>query len=174
MTSNQLRVLISAERLQHRITELGNEIREIYGQANIACICVLKGASLFTSDLIRQLNGETEIHFVQVASYHGSMSSSGELSMLIPLKADLKNKHVLIIEDIVDTGLTVQFLQSYLKSFNPLDVRIVSLLDKPSNREVEVDVDFIGFSIPNEFVVGYGLDFQERFRNLDHVAVFVP
>ena len=174
MTSNQLRVLISAKRLQQRIAELGKEIRAVYGKDNIACICVLKGASLFTSDLIRRIGGDTEIHFVQVASYHGSMSSSGELSLLIPLQADLSNKHVLVIEDIVDTGLTLKYLHGYLQSFNPLDVKVVSLLDKPSNREVEVDVDFIGFSIPNEFVVGYGLDYQERFRNLDHVAVFVP
>ena len=174
MTSNQLRILISSERIQHRIEELGQEIRAAYGQANIACICVLKGASLFAADLIRRISGDTEIHFVQVASYHGSMSTSGELSLLIPLHADLSGKHVLIIEDIVDTGLTLEYLQEYLQSFNPKDVRVVSLLDKPSNREVDVDVDFIGFSIPNEFVVGYGLDFQERFRNLDHVAIFVP
>lgn len=174
MTSNQLRILISSERIQHRIAELGRDIRDTYGQANVACVCVLKGAALFAADLIRQIGGDTEIHFVQVASYHGSMSSSGELSLLVPLHADLSNKHVLIIEDIVDTGLTLEYLQAYLRSFNPKDLRVVSLLDKPSNREVEVDVDFIGFSIPNEFVVGYGLDFQERFRNLDHVAIFVP
>ena len=174
MTSNQLRTLISAQRLNQRIEGLGREIRQNYTQENIACICVLKGASLFAADLIRKLGGDTEIHFVQVASYHGGLGSSGEITLVVPINADLKDKHLLVIEDIVDTGFTIEYLQSYLGTFKPKDIKVVSLLDKPSNREVEVIVDYVGFSIPNEFVVGYGRDYQERFRNLVYVAVFVP
>jgi hypoxanthine phosphoribosyltransferase len=174
MTSNQLRTLISAERIRSRIKELGIEIRNKFGDKPICCICVLKGASLFAADLIRCIEGDTEIYFVQVSSYHGNISSSGEMNLVIPLNADIAGKDVLIVEDIVDTGLTIQFLKKYLKDFNPLSVGVVSLLDKPSNREVEVDVEYVGFSIPNEFVVGFGLDYQEKFRNLDHVAIYIP
>jgi hypoxanthine phosphoribosyltransferase len=172
--SATLRPLIPAERIAARIVELGHQIRADHPDTTITVIGVLKGSFLFLADLVRAIPGDVRIEFLGVASYHGGTSSSGAVQITQDLRSSIEGHACLIVEDIVDTGLTMDYLLRTLQVRGPKSLRIASLLDKPSNREIDVAVDYVGFTIPDEFVVGYGLDLGELYRNLPYVAVYQP
>ena len=163
-------VLISAEQLQTRIAELAQEIRADYSD-NVHIIAVLKGAFMFMSDLVRHLDGSVSLDFMAVSSYAKGTTSSGEVRLVKDLDTALDGKDVLIVEDIVDTGLTLTYLQDILQARNPRTLRTACLLSKPSRRKVEVKVEYVGFTIEDHFVVGYGLDYAEQFRNLPYIGL---
>ena len=163
-------VLISAEQLQTRIAELAQEIRADYAD-NVHVIAVLKGAFMFMSDLVRHLDGSVSLDFMAVSSYAKGTTSSGEVRLVKDLDTALDGKDVLIVEDIVDTGLTLTYLQDILQARNPRTLRTACLLSKPSRRKVDVKVEYVGFTIEDHFVVGYGLDYAEHFRNLPYIGL---
>ena len=165
------RVLISAEEIKQKISELGSVISRDYTGKNLLVVGILKGAMVFMSDLIRSLSVDVQIDFMAVSSYGASSKSTGVVRILKDLEQTIEGKHVLIVEDIVDTGLTLNYLQEILKARGPAGVRICTLLDKPSRREVDVAIDYNGFSIPDEFVIGYGLDYNEKYRNLPEICI---
>ena len=170
----QLKTLIDTDSLQERIQELGARIRADHGDAPITCIGVLKGSFLFMADLVRAIGGPVRCEFLGVSSYQGGTRSSGVVRITHDLRQPVEGQHCLLVEDIIDTGLTMDYLLRMLQVRNPASLKVASLLDKPSNREIEVPVDYVGFTIPDEFVVGYGLDFNELYRNLPHIAVYTP
>jgi hypoxanthine phosphoribosyltransferase len=168
---DQPRVLIDEERIQARITEMGKEIRAVYGNETLVCVCVLKGSFLFMADLIRKIEGPVQCAFLGVASYEGT-ESTGVVRITHDTRLKMEGHHVLVVEDIVDTGLTLDYILRILGQRNLKSLRVVALLDKPSRRQVEVPVDFVGFEIPPEFVIGYGLDLDEYWRNLPYVGIY--
>jgi|SRR5919109_653112 hypoxanthine phosphoribosyltransferase len=163
-------ILLSAEQIQKRVAELAAEIRRDFPDG-LHLVAVLKGAFIFLSDLVRGMGGEVSLDFMAVSSYAKGTTSSGEVRVLKDLDTTLDGKHVVIVEDIVDTGLTLAYLQEILRARNPRTLRTACLLSKPSRRQVDVKVDYIGFTIEDRFVVGYGLDYAEQYRNLPHIAV---
>ncbi len=173
-SDSQFRVLIAEDRLQARIQELGAQIRADYGDKPITCIGVLKGSFIFMADLVRAIGGPVRTEFLGVSSYQGGTQSTGVVRITEDLTAPIEDQHCIIIEDIIDTGLTMEYLINTLNVRNPASLRICTLLDKVANRDVELDADYVGFSIPDEFVVGYGLDLGELYRNLPHIAVYTP
>lgn len=166
-----LEVLFTREQIASRIVELASEIRAAYGDEEILLVCVLKGSLYFTADLSRHLGGNVQIDFVQISSYHGRKSSSGVAQIRKDLDINIEDRNVLIVEDIVDTGVTLEHLVKLLETRKPKSLRIVALLSKPEARQCDVDIHYVGFCIANEFVVGYGLDFAERYRNLPYIAI---
>ncbi|WP_427339290.1 hypoxanthine phosphoribosyltransferase [Caloranaerobacter sp. DY30410] len=164
-------ILIETDELQKRIKELGQEITKDYKDKDLVVICVLKGAVMFMSDLCKNIDLPLSMDFMAVSSYGSSTQSSGVVRILKDLDSSIEDKDVLIVEDIIDTGLTLSYLVENLKSRGPRSVKICTLLNKPERRKTEVKVDYIGFTIPDEFVVGYGLDFNERYRNLPYICV---
>lgn len=168
-------ILIPQEVLQARTAELARQIEADYANADddLLLICVLKGGFVFLADLSRALKRPHTLDFMGISSY-GKGTVSGAVQILLDLKQPLNGRHVLIVEDIIDSGNTLSYLKRTLLARNPASLRICTLLDKPSRREVEVDVDYVGFEIPDEFVVGYGLDFDELYRNLPFIAVLKP
>jgi len=173
-TREQLRVLIPEERLQARIKELGAQIRADYGDRPITCVGVLKGSFMFMADLVRAIGGDIRCEFLAVSSYHGGTRSTGVVRITEDLRTPIEGQDTLVIEDIIDTGLTLDYLLRSLQVRGPASLKTCCLLDKPAHREVALDADYVGFSIPDEFVVGYGLDLAERYRNLPHIAVYTP
>jgi hypoxanthine phosphoribosyltransferase len=163
--------LISPEVLRDRILELAHEIRADFEGEDLHLVCVLKGAFLFLADLIRAMDGRVTIDFIALSSYGGGTTSSGEVRLIKDLDYGLEGRHVVIVEDIVDTGLTLHYLQEILRARNPRSLRTACLLNKPSRRQIEVKVDHIGFTIEDQFVVGYGLDYSEQYRNLPYIGV---
>ncbi len=163
-------VQISQAEIADRIAELGKQIRLDYQGQPLHLICVLNGAFLFMADLVRQIDMPLTIDFLSVSSYGSRTESSGEVRLVKDLDQSLKNKHVLLVEDIIDTGLTMQYLLNYLKGRSPLSVKIISLLSKPSRRQVEIDIDYLGFEIDDAFVYGYGLDVAHIYRNLPFIT----
>jgi hypoxanthine phosphoribosyltransferase len=166
-----LEVLIPAEKIQNRIRELGAEIARDYAGRNPLLISVLKGACLFLSDLMRAVDIPLNVEFIAISSYGAEMRTSGEVRILKDLDVAIEGRHILVVEDIVDTGLTLSYLLANLKSRGAESVKLAALLDKYERREKEVPIDYLGFKIPDKFVVGYGLDFAERYRNLPFIAV---
>jgi hypoxanthine phosphoribosyltransferase len=164
-------VLIPQPRLASRIMELATEIRGAIPHDDIHFVCVLKGAFLFLADLVRAMDGRVTLDFIAVSSYGAGTRSSGEVRLVKDVDASLEGKHVVIVEDIVDTGLTLHYLQDILRRRGPASLRTACLLSKPSRRKVDVRVEFIGFTIEDRFVVGYGLDYAEQYRNLPYVGV---
>ena len=164
-------MLISKEELQARIDELAAAITADYKGTRPILVCVLKGAIFFIADLARRLSFDLEIEFMAVSSYGSATDSSGVVRILKDLDTDIEARHVLIVEDIIDSGQTLQYLIRNLSSRNPASLEIVTLLSKPSRRTAELDCRYTGFEIPNEFVVGYGLDFAEKYRNLPYLGV---
>ena len=164
-------VLISREELAKRVAELGAEITRDYEGKKILVLGILKGAVPFMADLIREIKLPLAYDFMALSSYGVSTQSSGVVRILKDLERSVEDVHILIAEDIVDTGLTLKYLKDNLRARNPLSVKVVTLLDKAARRKVEVTPDYNGFSIPDEFVVGYGLDFNEEYRNLPYVGV---
>ena len=168
-----MKILFSEEALHQRIVELGHEIRRDYGDESITAICVLKGSFLFLADLVRAIGGDVRIEFLGVSSYKGT-ESTGEVRITHDLKTSIEDQNVLIIEDIVDTGLTLEYLHQMLELRKPKTLRVAALLDKPARRQIAVPVDYIGFPIEDQFVIGYGLDLDERYRNLPFVGIYEP
>jgi hypoxanthine phosphoribosyltransferase len=165
-------ILLSAEQIQRRIRELAGDIQRDYAPASdLHLVCVLKGAFLFLGDLIRAMDRQVTIDFMAVSSYAKGTTSSGEVRLIKDLDYGLQGRNVIIIEDIVDTGLTLAYLQEILRARGPQSLRTACLLSKPSRRMVEVPVDYIGFTIEDKFVVGYGLDYAEEYRNLPYIRV---
>jgi hypoxanthine phosphoribosyltransferase len=164
--------MISEPEIQKRVVEIGKEITEKFKNdpAPLVVISVLKGSFVFYSDLIRHIGLDFGCEFLGVASYHNSTKSSGEVKVTLDLAAPIEGKNVVVVEDIVDTGLTMQYLQNYLKSRNPKSITTATLLHKPEATQVKCSLDYIGFKISNEFVVGYGLDYQGYFRNLPYIG----
>jgi hypoxanthine phosphoribosyltransferase len=162
---------ITQAALHERIGQLAKEIRRDVPQDALHLIGVLKGAVLFLGDLIRQMEGPVTIDFMALSSYAGT-TSSGEVRLMKDLDYGLEGRHVVIVEDIVDTGLTLHYLQEILKARNPRSLRTACLLSKPSRRKIEVHVDYVGFTIEDKFVVGYGLDYSERYRNLPYIGIY--
>jgi hypoxanthine phosphoribosyltransferase len=164
-------VLIDAETLQSRIRDLGNELSSDYAGRELLLVGVLKGAVFFMADLMRSLTVPCEIDFMAISSYGASTDSSGVVRILKDLDINIEGRHVLVVEDIIDSGLTLSYLLRNLESREPASLEICALLTKPTRREIDVPVRYVGFEIPNKFVIGYGLDFAERYRNLPYVGV---
>jgi hypoxanthine phosphoribosyltransferase len=169
------KILISEEQINYRLKELGEMINRDYkDKDNILLVGVLKGAVIFMADIIRKINLPVQVDFMAVSSYGASTESSGVVRILKDLEEDVEGKHLLIIEDIIDSGLTLSYLYNILKSRKPASIKICALLDKPTRRKVDIKVDYLGFEIPDYFVVGYGLDYGERYRNLPYICVLKP
>ena len=166
-----LEILFSEAEIRNRIKELGAQIAREYAGLNPLLIGVLKGACFFLSDLLRAIDIPLSIEFMAISSYGSSTRTSGEVRILKDLDVPIENRHIIVVEDIVDTGLTLSYLMANLKSRGAASVKLVALLDKFDRREREVAIDYLGFKIPDHFVVGYGLDFAERYRNLPFIAV---
>ena len=162
--------LLSAEQIQTRVAEMAAEIRRDF-PGSLHMIAVLKGAFVFLSDLVRRMDGHVSLDFMAVSSYAKGTTTSGEVRLLKDLDTTLDGKNVVIVEDIVDTGLTLTYLQDILRARGPKTLRTACLLSKPSRRQIDVRVEYIGFTIEDRFVVGYGLDYAERYRNLPYIAV---
>lgn len=172
MKQDMASVLISEEQIQKRIRELGQEITEHYRPLNdLLLVGVLKGSVMFLVDLARQIDLPLAMDFMAISSYGASTQSSGVVRLLKDLDTDISGRHVLVVEDIIDSGLTIEYLTDQLQRRNPASLRICALLNKPERRTSDVVVDYLGFDIPNEFAVGYGLDYAERYRNLPFIGV---
>jgi hypoxanthine phosphoribosyltransferase len=171
MTDPTLRVLISAQRIQARIKELGEKISADYPTGNLHMICILKGAVFFMTDLSRAMTRDVYVDFMGISTYGKGKTSSGEVRVTKDLDISLEGADVLIVEDIVDSGVTLNYLMHLLDQRKPRSIRIAALMDKPERRLRPVHVSYVGFEIPDEFVVGYGLDYAEKYRNLDDICV---
>jgi len=168
------RVLIGKQQIQFKVSELAKRISYEYAGRDLLMICILRGATVFFADLIRAINIPVRIDFMSVSSYGKSTSSSGEVRIVQDIKTPIEDKDVIIVEDIIDSGNTLFFLKGVLSARNPSSLKICALLDKPSRREKKIDADFVGFQIPNEFVVGYGLDYADYYRNLPEICILDP
>jgi hypoxanthine phosphoribosyltransferase len=166
-------ILLDSNTIQNRIQEMGRTITDDYQDRNPHLIGVLKGATLFHADLVRAIRLDVSFDFIAVGSYGAGIKSSGEVRILKDLDESVEGKDVLLIEDILDTGLTLHYLLENLRSRSPRSLRIAALLSKPSRREIEVHADYIGFEVPDKFVVGYGLDYNQRYRNLPYICELI-
>ncbi|MDO4302178.1 MAG: hypoxanthine phosphoribosyltransferase [Clostridia bacterium] len=163
--------LISEEALKARVQEIAKEITEFYNGEEVKTVCVLKGAVMFMVDLVKSLDLPVKFDFMDVSSYGNSTESSGNIKILKDLDDPIEGENLLIVEDIIDSGRTLHYLMDYLKSKKPKSVKLCTLFDKPERREFDVHVDWTGFDIPDEFIVGYGLDYAQRYRNLPYIGV---
>ena len=164
-------VLVSKEALQNRISELAKQLDRDYENSNPLLICILKGSVFFTADLLKAMSIHCEMEFMAVSSYGSNTQTSGEVKMIKDLSVPIQGRDVIIIEDIIDTGNTLSYLKRLLLQRNPKSVKICTLLDKPERRKVDLSADYVGFVIPDEFAVGYGLDYNEKYRTFDEVYV---
>jgi hypoxanthine phosphoribosyltransferase len=169
-TQSKPRVLFRRQEIEATVNRLATELKQDYQGKNPILIGVLKGSFIFMADLIRRLDFPLELDFVRLSSY-GGKESSGKIKVVHGLHAPIKGRYVLVVEDIVDTGLTTSFLLDYLRRKKPASLKLCTLTDKPSRRQVPVTIDYLGFSVPDKFIVGYGLDWNERFRNLPDICV---
>jgi len=167
-------VLVSEADIKKRLRKLGAEITALYGEDEITVVAVINGAILFTADLLRHIDNPVRLDCIRVSSYRNETKSTGKPQILGNLTLDLANRHILLIDDILDTGKTLSMIVGMIKKLQPASVRTCVLLDKRGRREVEFVADFVGFQIPDKFVVGYGLDFAERYRNLPCIGVLKP
>lgn len=165
------RTIISRDQIHERVTELGREIRRDFGDDQFIALCVLKGAVFFMTDLVRAIEGDVAIDFLQVSSYGDSTTSSGVVTILKEPQLDMHDRNVLVVEDIIDSGLTAREVHRYIRGRGASMVRMVTLLDKKATRKVEFEADYVGFEIEPHFVVGYGLDNAEKYRNLPDIRV---
>ena len=170
MKDDVLKVLLSEEEIKNKVQELGRVITEEYRGKNLLLVTVLKGAVVFLADLMRAIDTPAEIDFMVVSSYGSGVKSSGVVKIVKDLDVPLKDRHILIVEDILDSGMTL----SYLKDRGPASIRIVTLLDKPARRKADIKADYVGFEVPDDFVIGYGLDYDEKYRNLPYIGVLKP
>lgn len=167
-------VLFSEEQLQAGVKKIAQQINKDYAGKEIYAICILKGAIVFYTDLVREINVPVVFDFMVASSYGRSSVSSGEVKILKDLDDTIEGKHVIVIEDIVDSGLTLSCLLKNLKARKPASIKLCTLLNKPERRTVDIDVDYVGFEVPNEFLVGYGLDYDSKYRNLPYIGVLKP
>jgi len=165
------RVLISSEEIQKRIRQMGNEISRAYEGSTPIFVCILKGAYPFLADLTRCVSVDHEVDFMAVSSYDGGTQSTGVVKIEKDLKSNITNRDVILVEDIIDTGLTIAHLMELLGTRNPRSIRVATLLDKKPARKKEVPLHYVGFEIPKEFVIGYGLDYDEKYRNLPFIGI---
>lgn len=170
LMNDMSRVLISREEIDRRVSELAKKICAEYADKNAMFVCILKGAAFFFTDLIRQLNIPLEIDFMAISSYGKSARTTGEVKMVKDINSSAEGRHIVIVEDIVDSGLTLSYLKQLLTSRGALSVSICTLLDKPTGRKVEIVADYCGFEVDDCFVVGYGLDYAEKYRNLPEIC----
>jgi hypoxanthine phosphoribosyltransferase len=171
MTDPNLRVLISSQQIRQRILELGEQISCDYPDGDLHLICILKGACFFLTDLARAIQRDVSIDFMGISTYGKGKTTSGEVKVTKDLDTSVEGAHVLIVEDIVDSGITLNYLINLLEQRRPKSLRVATLLDKPVHRQRQVEVTYVGFQIPDGFVVGYGLDDGEKYRNLDDICV---
>lgn len=167
-------ILISKEELNEKVKQLGERISEDYKGKELVLVGVLRGGFIFLADLVREITIPVDIDFISVSSYGASTKSSGVVRIMKDIDININGKHVLIVEDLVDTGLTLKYLKELLKTRGPASVKICTALDKPSRRAVEIEVEYDGITIPDEFVIGYGLDYAGKYRNLPDVCVLKP
>lgn len=168
------KILISKEQIAKRVKELGEEITRDYKGESLLMVAILRGAVVFFSDLVKSVDLDVRFDFMVVSSYGSSSVTSGEVRILKDISQPIEGVNVIIVEDIIDTGNTLKNLKKMLLTRNPKSLKIASLLDKPSRRRVEIEGDYVGFEVPNEFVVGYGLDYAEKYRNLPEIGVLKP
>ena len=169
-----LKVLITEDELRKRVYELGDQLTKDYSGKDVVVISVLKGSIMFMADLLRAFNNHVEIDFMVVSSYGAGVVSTGAVKMIKDVFLSIEGKDVLIVEDILDTGRTLHYIKEYLEGRKPNSIRICTLLDKPERREADISADYVGFTVPDEFVIGYGLDFNEKYRNLPYIGVLKP
>ena len=174
MRDDVLRTLFSEEELQKKVAELGAAITEEYRAKDLLIVTVLKGAVVFLADLLRKIDTPAEIDFMVVSSYGAGTKSSGVVKIVKDLDVPLKDRHILIVEDILDSGLTLSYIKGILQDRGPASIRIATLLDKPARRKAYLKADYVGFEVPDEFVVGYGLDYDEKYRNLPYIGILKP
>ena len=174
MSEVTLEVLFSRQQIAARIAEMGRQIDHDYAGQNVILLGVLKGAAVFLADLARSISITCTFDFVAVSSYGKSSSTSGAVKLIKDLDEPMEDKNVIVVEDILDTGVTLSFLRKLFEHHGPRSLRIATLLDKPSRRLEKISADYIGFTIPNQFVVGYGMDYAERFRNLPDICLLPP
>lgn len=163
-------ILLTEQQLADKTKELAKRISDDYRGKDFVMVTVLKGGFIFAADLVRQMDIDVDINFMAVSSYGSGTRSSGNVKIIKDLDSDIRGKHVLIVEDIIDSGNTLSCLAELMKERGAVDVRICTILNKPSRREVDIDVAYVGYDIPDEFVVGYGLDYDERYRNLPYLG----
>ena len=168
------RILLSEEQIRQRVSELGKQIAKEYEDKNPIVVCVLKGASVFFTDLIRAMDIPLTIDFMGISSYGDAVKTSGIVKITKDMDSSITDRHLIIAEDIMDSGLTLTHLKRMLYERKPASIKVACMLDKPERRETEIVPDYCGFEIPNEFVVGYGLDYQQRYRNLPYIGVLKP
>ena len=166
-------VLISNEDIQRKVRELGDAISRDYGEQHVILICNLKGAFIFLADLCRSITSPVSVDFIATTSYKGT-ETSGDVRIIKDLKMDIHGEHVILVEDIVDTGYTVDFIIRHLGLHRPRSIKVCTLLDKRAARRVEVPIDYLGFALEDRFVIGYGLDYEERYRELGYIAELKP
>ena len=174
MQQDVLRVLLSEEEIRAKCKEMGARISQEYKGKNLMLVTVLKGAVVFLADLMRAIEVPAEIDVMVVSSYGSGVKSSGVVKIVKDLDVPLAGKDLLIVEDILDSGLTLSYIKELLASRGPASIKIATLLDKPSRRKVDLVADYIGFSVPDEFVIGYGLDYDEKYRNLPYIGILKP
>ena len=174
MDQDILKVLITEEELRECVKKLGEQISRDYQGKNLLMVSVLKGSVVFMSDLMRSITIPAQIDFMSVSSYGSGVKTSGVVKIIKDLDQQLEGKDLLIVEDILDSGMTLSYLSQLLRARNPRSIRIATLLDKPDRRKVDIKPDYVGFTIPDEFVVGYGLDYAELYRKLPYVGILSP
>ena len=174
MKNDILKALITEEELHHKVAELGKKISEDYRDKNLLMVSVLKGSLVFMADLMRAVTIPCSIDFLSVSSYGNGTASSGEVRILKDLDCSLEGKDLLIVEDILDSGMTLSFLLKTLSARNPASIRLCTFLDKPERRRVDIRPDYVGAEVPDKFIVGYGLDYAEKYRNLPYIGVLKP
>ena len=162
--------LISEADIKIRVKQIAEEIEKDLNNEPIVLIIVLKGSFVFAADLIREMKGDIKVDFISVSSYSNQTESTGKVKLLKDLDANITNKNVVVVEDIIDSGLTLHFLKDHLHMHKPKDIKICTLLDKPERRKINLPVDYVGFVIPDEFIVGYGIDYAQNYRNLPYIA----
>lgn len=165
------KILFTEEQLQKKVKELGNQIANDYKDKDLLVIGILKGSNIFMSDLVRKINIPLQMDFMDVSSYGNATESTGVVRIIKDLECAIDGRDILIVEDIIDSGLTLRYLKDMLLSRNPRSVKICTLLDKPTRRKQQVEIDYLGFEVPDEFIVGYGIDYAEKYRNLPVVAI---
>ncbi len=169
---DELKVLIDEQTIEKKIRELASKIEKDYEGKDLTLVCILKGSTFFMVDLAKKINKDVKITFIQVSSYGTEKISSGKINLKLDLPDNMEEENLLIVEDIIDTGRTLNYLIKHLHTKNPKSIKLCTLLDKPERREYDVKVDYVGFEIPDEFVVGYGLDYNEMYRNLPYIGYF--
>lgn len=167
-------ILVSEQAIRRRVKKLGAEIKAVYGEEEITVVAIINGAILFAADLLREITNPVRLDCIRVSSYRNETTSQGTPQLMHSLSLDIANRHVLLIDDILDTGKTLSMVVGLIRKLSPASVKVCVLLDKKGRREVPCEADFVGFEIPDKFVVGYGLDFAERYRNLPCIGVLKP